>query len=221
MSTATNQTGTPASAPDDAPERRTTDLSPSEMAQSKREARRRRLPLLPALLFTIAATQLPFLVTIVVSFMDWRALRPDQRGFTGFDNYVQVFTNPSIRSAVWTTILLTVTVVAVSLVLGMLIALLLDRTFFGRGAVRTMMIAPFLVVPVAAALLWKHGILNPSYGLLNGSLTWIWGLFGSDSPPQIAWLQDFPLLVDRARPDLAVDAVHDADPARGPAVQAR
>ncbi len=164
------------------------------MAQSKREARRRRLPLLPALLFTIAATQLPFLVTIVVSFMDWRALRPDQRGFTGFDNYVQVFTNPSIRSAVWTTILLTVTVVAVSLVLGMLIALLLDRTFFGRGAVRTMMIAPFLVVPVAAALLWKHGILNPSYGLLNGSLTWIWGLFGSDDAPQVAWLQDFPLL---------------------------
>jgi sorbitol/mannitol transport system permease protein len=107
---------------------------------------------------------------------------------------VQVFTNPSIRSAVWTTILLTFTVVAVSLVLGMLIALLLDRTFLGRGVVRTMMIAPFLVVPVAAALLWKHGILNPSYGLINGSLTWIWGLFGSSNPPQVAWLQDFPLL---------------------------
>jgi sorbitol/mannitol transport system permease protein len=191
MSTATAPPGPPAPA---APRQRTTDLRPEQMAQSKREARRRRLPLLPALLFTIAATQLPFLVTIVVSFMDWRALRPDERGFTGFDNYVQVFTNPSIRSAVWTTILMTFTVVAVSLVLGMLIALLLDRTFFGRGAVRTMMIAPFLVVPVAAALLWKHGILNPSYGLINGSLTWLWGLFGSDDAPQIAWLQDFPLL---------------------------
>lgn len=174
--------------------RPTTDLRPDQVAQSKGEARRRRLPLLPALLFTIAATQLPFLATIVVSFMDWRALRPDERGFTGFDNYVQVFTNPSIRSAVVTTIVLTAVVVLVSLVLGMLIALLLDRKFLGRGIVRTMMIAPFLVVPVAAALLWKHGILNPSYGLINGVLTWVWGLFGSDSPPQVAWLQDFPLL---------------------------
>lgn len=189
-----------ASAPPAAPaakasrRRPTTDLRPDQVAQSRSEARRRRLPLLPALLFTIAATQLPFLVTIVVSFMDWRALRPDERGFTGFDNYVQVFTNPSIRGAVVTTIVLTATVVLVSLVLGMLIALLLDRKFLGRGIVRTMMIAPFLVVPVAAALLWKHGILNPSYGLLNGVLTWVWGLFGSDSPPQVAWLQDFPLL---------------------------
>lgn len=189
-----------ASAPPAAPaakasrRRPTTDLRPDQVAQSRSEARRRRLPLLPALLFTIAATQLPFLVTIVVSFMDWRALRPDERGFTGFDNYVQVFTNPSIRGAVVTTIVLTATVVLVSLVLGMLIALLLDRQFLGRGIVRTMMIAPFLVVPVAAALLWKHGILNPSYGLLNGVLTWVWGLFGSDSPPQVAWLQDFPLL---------------------------
>ena len=56
--------------------------------------------LLPALLFTIVVTQLPFVVTIVISFMDYRALRPLERGFTGFDNYVQVFTNPSIRGAV-------------------------------------------------------------------------------------------------------------------------
>ncbi len=184
----------PAPAETDEARRPTTDLPPEQLAQSKSEARRRRLPLLPALLFVIVMTQLPFVATIVVSFMDWRALRPDQRGFTGFDNYVQVFTNPSIRSAVFTTVLLTATVVIVSLVLGLLIALLLDRKFFGRGAVRTMMIAPFLIVPVAAALLWKHGILNPSYGLFNGVLTWIWGLFGSDSPPQLAWLQDFPLL---------------------------
>jgi sorbitol/mannitol transport system permease protein len=84
-----------------------------------------------------------------------------------------------------TTVILTVTVVLVSLVLGLAIALLLDRTFFGRGVVRTLMIAPFLVVPVAAALLFKHGIYNPSYGLVNGVLNWLWGLFGSHGAPQI------------------------------------
>jgi sorbitol/mannitol transport system permease protein len=75
----------------------------------------------------------------------------------------------------------------------MLIALLLDRKFTGRGAVRTMMIAPFLVVPVAAALVWKHAILNPVYGLINGTITWIWNLFGASNPPQPDWISTFPL----------------------------
>jgi sorbitol/mannitol transport system permease protein len=96
------------------------------------------------------------------------------------------------------TIVTTVTVVLVSLVLGLLIALLLDRKFFGRGAVRTMMIAPFLVVPIAAALLWKHALFNPSYGLFNGLLTSIWKLFGSDNPPQPDWLSEGPKLAIEA-----------------------
>jgi sorbitol/mannitol transport system permease protein len=75
----------------------------------------------------------------------------------------------------------------------MLIALLLDRKFVGRGAVRTMMIAPFLVVPVAAALVWKHAILNPVYGLINGTITAIWNLFGASNPPQPDWISSFPL----------------------------
>ena len=70
----------------------------------------------------------------------------------------------------------------VSLLLGLAIALLLDRAFLGRGVVRTMMITPFLIVPVAAALLFKHGIYNASYGLINGTLTWIWDLFGGTAP---------------------------------------
>ena len=163
-------------------------------AKDKAVNRRRRLPLLPALIFVIVMTQLPFVATLVISFMEWNALFPDDRGFTGFSNYVEVFSDPNLRRSVIVTIVLTATVVAVSLLLGLGIALLLDRPFRGRGAVRTMMIAPFLVVPVAAALLWKHALLNPSYGLFNGTLNWIWGLFGSDNPPQPAWLTDYPLL---------------------------
>jgi sorbitol/mannitol transport system permease protein len=98
-----------------------------------------------------------------------------------------------MRHSVIVTIELTVVVVLVSLVVGMLIALLLDRKFVGRGAVRTMMIAPFLVVPVAAALVWKHAILNPVYGLINGAITAIWHLFGASNPPQPYWISSFPL----------------------------
>ncbi len=115
----------------------------------------RRAPLLPALVFTIVVTQLPFVVTLIVSFMDWNAYYPDERGFTGFSNYASVLTDVNMRQAILTTVILTAVVVLVSLLLGMGIALLLDRKFRGRGVVRTMMITPFLIVPVAAALLWK------------------------------------------------------------------
>ncbi|GAA4978052.1 sugar ABC transporter permease [Kineococcus glutinatus] len=158
----------------------------------------RRAPLLPALVFTIVVTQLPFVVTLVVSFMSWNPLAPDERGFAGIDNYVQVFTDPFLLDAVVNTLVMTVTVVLVSLVLGLGIALLLDRRFPGRGAVRTMMIAPFLVVPIAAALLWKHALFNPSYGLLNGLLTSTWRLFGSDSPPQPDWISSAPRIAIEA-----------------------
>jgi sorbitol/mannitol transport system permease protein len=84
-------------------------------------------------------------------------------------------------------------VVIISLLLGLGIALLLDRKFRGRGVVRTMMIAPFLVVPVAAALLWKHALYNPEYGLFNGAITGVWKLFGSDHPPQPDWISAMPL----------------------------
>jgi sorbitol/mannitol transport system permease protein len=154
----------------------------------------RRAPLLPALVFTIIVTQLPFVVTLIVSFMDWNAYYPDERGFAGFGNYASVLTDVNMRQAILTTVILTVVVVLVSLVLGMGIALLLDRKFPGRGAVRTMMITPFLVVPVAAALLWKHALFNPEYGLLNGTLTALWRLFGSDNAPQPDWITMAPLV---------------------------
>ena len=83
----------------------------------------RRAPLLPALIFTIVVTQLPFVATLVISFMNWNAYYPDERGFAGLDNFQRVFTDDNIRDSVITTIQLTATVVVVSLVLGMLIAL--------------------------------------------------------------------------------------------------
>jgi sorbitol/mannitol transport system permease protein len=149
----------------------------------------RRAPLLPALIFLIIVTQLPFVVTLVISFMNWNAYYPDERGFAGIDNYRRVLTDVNTRDSIITTIQLTVAVVLVSLILGLLIALLLDRAFRGRGFVRTMMITPFLIVPVAAALVWKHALYNPEYGLFNGVLTWIFG----ENAPQPDWISTMPL----------------------------
>lgn len=179
-----------------APPRAVTPATAARLPQRARWARR--APLLPALIFLIIVTQLPFVATVVISFMRWNALDPASRGFTGFANYQEVFTQAALRQSVITTIVLTVTVVLVSILIGLGIALLLNRAFRGRAAVRTMMIAPFLIVPVAAALLFKHGIYNPTYGLLNGTITWIWHLFGSSSPPQPAWLSIHPKIMVEA-----------------------
>jgi sorbitol/mannitol transport system permease protein len=174
----------------------TSAAKPSKNAKSRERALAwaRRAPLLPALIFLIIVTQLPFVVTLIISFLSWNSLSPDKTAFAGFDNYVTVLTDPDLRQAIFTTIILTVSVVLASLVIGLGLALLLDKKFIGRGLARTLLIAPFLVVPVAAALIWKHAILNPVYGLINGTLTWIWSLFGSDNPPQPDLLSQAPLM---------------------------
>ncbi|WP_104116029.1 carbohydrate ABC transporter permease [Arthrobacter sp. B1805] len=180
------------------PSRHPSTSDPQANARARATRWARRAPLLPALIFLIVVTQLPFVATLVISFMNWNSLRPNDTGFAGFDNYISVLTDTDLRASIITTIVLTVTVVLVSLLLGLGLALLLDKKFIGRGIVRTMLIAPFLIVPVAAALIWKHALLNPSYGLVNGTLTWVWSLFGSDNPPQPELLSQAPLFAVEA-----------------------
>lgn len=170
------------------------ELEKARIRNASRRKWSRRAPLLPALIFVIALTQLPFIGTIIISFMNWNSLFPDDRGFTGLSNYGEVLANAELRSSVFFTVQLTAIVVVVSMVLGLGIALLLNERFLGRGIVRTMFILPFLVVPVAAALFWKHSILNPSYGLINGTLTAVWKAFGSDSAPQLDLLSSMPTM---------------------------
>jgi sorbitol/mannitol transport system permease protein len=152
----------------------------------------RRAPLLPALIFMFIITQLPFVATLVVSFVRWNALRPDLKRHFTLDNYATVLSDPDFRSSILFTILLTVTVVLVSLLFGLGFALLLNKPFRGRAAVRTMLITPFLIVPVASALLWKHALLNPAYGMFNALISLVWKIFGSNNPPQPDWITNHP-----------------------------
>ncbi|MBO1754472.1 carbohydrate ABC transporter permease [Allobranchiibius sp. CTAmp26] len=165
---------------------------PETKRRARREGWKRRLPLMPAFVFVIIMTQLPFLATIFISFSNWTAFSGN-KGFAGLDNFKTVFQDSDARSAVVTTIELTLLVVLISLVLGIVIALLLDRTFRGRGIVRTMMIAPFLIVPEAAALVWKHALFNVQSGLINGSITQFYNWFGLKNPPQPDWITSHPL----------------------------
>jgi len=131
----------------------------------------RRLPLLPALVYVILITQLPFVLTIVYSLQKWNLLYPVPPRFIGLQNYLDILNDPSIRIAIWNTIVLTISAVTISVALGVGIAVLLNREIFGKGILRTLMIGPFLVMPTAAALMWKDTLLNPLTGFVNYILT--------------------------------------------------
>ncbi|BBX00651.1 sugar ABC transporter permease [Mycolicibacterium moriokaense] len=153
---------------------------------SRAEAWRRRGPLLPALIFMIAVTQVPFLFTLYYSTLSWNLVRPGSRQFVGVSNYVAVAKDSQFWRVGLNTVILIVGVVLISAFLGLLLALLLDRAFLGRGIVRTLLITPFLVTPVAAALIWKTTILDPTNGILN----WVLSLVGL---PPVDWIGQFPL----------------------------
>ncbi len=148
---------------------------------------RRRFPLLPALIFTVLITQIPFLMSIYYSLTNWKLVPPSPREFVGAENYTKLFSSNErfFREAAVVTVTMTVSAVLISLILGTLFAILLDRKFFGQGFVRTLLITPFLIMPVVAGLIWKLQMFNKLYGVLN----WVLELLGMDS---VEWVSKHP-----------------------------
>jgi sorbitol/mannitol transport system permease protein len=156
-------------------------------AVSRRERWQRRLPLLPALIYIVVVTQLPFLVTLWYSFQSYFWDVPGGAHFNGFSNYTTVFTNAGFRGSLLRSVFMTAIAVIVAMILGVALAVLLDRKFLGRGVVRTLIITPFLVMPAAAALVWASPMLDPNFGLVNYLLE----PFGVH---HVAWLSQYPLV---------------------------
>ncbi len=140
----------------------------------------------PAIIFLILLTQVPFLVTIGFSTIKWNLLYPDQREFTGFDNYVTALSSGALWPSIVATVLITALSVTLSLVLGLLFALLLDRQFPGQAIARTLMITPFLIMPAAAALIWKYSMFDTNIGILN----WLSRISGL---PVVSWSTEHPM----------------------------
>ena len=142
-----------------------TGVLPRTMGRQERWLRR--LPLLPALIYIVVVTQIPFVVTLWYSFQSYFWDVPGGAHFIGLSNYRTVFTNPAFRGSLVRSVVMTATAVIAAMILGVAFALLLDRKFFGRGVVRTLIITPFLIMPAAAALVWAGPMLDPNFGLLN------------------------------------------------------
>lgn len=162
------------------------EFVPRPRTISKAEGWRRRGPLLPAMVFAIVVTQIPFLFTLYYSTQSWNLVRPGSREFNWLNNYVDVFRDSQFREVALNTVIMIVGTVIISVILGLFLALLLDRKFIGRSLIRTLLITPFLITPVAGALIWKTTMFDPVFGLINFVLS----PFGVD---QIDWVSRFPL----------------------------
>ena len=149
--------------------------------------------LLPRLLLTPAVASLllwmivPLVMTIYFSVIRYNLMQPEETGFIGLENFEYFLTDPSFGVAVVNTLLLLGSVIVITVLLGIVIALLIDAPFPGRGVVRLLLISPFFVMPTVNALLWKHMMMNPIYGVLAQ----VWIFFGAEP---VDWLTNFPLL---------------------------
>jgi sorbitol/mannitol transport system permease protein len=128
----------------------------------------------------------PLVMTIYFSLVRYNLMQPGEKSFLGLANYEYFVTDPDFGPSVLNTLSLLGSVIAITVVLGVALALLVNEPFPGRGIVRVLLISPFFVMPTANALLWKHMMMNPIYGVLAQ----VWIFFGM-SP--VDWLTDHPL----------------------------
>ena len=141
----------------------------------------------PSIILLLLWMIVPLSMTLYFSFMRYNLLYPERTGFDGLLNYNFFLTDPALYDSIVNSLTLVGSIIVISVVFGLSIALLLQNAFRGRGIVRVMLISPFFIMPTVNALLWKNMFMNPVYGLF----AFISGIFGW---PVIDWMADFPLL---------------------------
>jgi sorbitol/mannitol transport system permease protein len=129
----------------------------------------------------------PLAMTLWFSFQNYNLLNPANVSFGGLFNYRYFYTDPAFFQSVWNTLLIVGGVLFITILGGILLALLLDQPMFGQGIVRILVISPFFVMPPVAALIWKNMIMHPGYGVL-ADINRAFGI----SP--VDWFAQYPLL---------------------------
>ena len=122
----------------------------------------------PAVIVMVGVTGYPIIYAIWLSLERYNLELPQDVKFIGFANYGAVLSSSYWWTALEVTLIITVFSVAITLVLGMLLAMLMHRTIFGRGTVRTAALIPYGIVTVAAAYGWQYA-WTPGTGYLSAA----------------------------------------------------
>lgn len=151
--------------------------------QAKRQERLAWLFLLPTLIVVIGVAFYPLARTIYVTFFDARLGSARAWEFVGLANYGRLLSDSNWWDAVWNTVGFTVTSVAFELLLGLLIALVVNSKFPGRGLMRTAMLVPWAIPTAISSQMWNW-MYNDVFGVINDLFTRIIPLL----PQKIAWV---------------------------------
>jgi sorbitol/mannitol transport system permease protein len=140
----------------------------------------------PAVALLLVWMIVPLAMTIYFSLLHYNLLDPGSEAFVGLENFRYFLTDPAFLASLRNTLVLVGSVLAITIVLGVPLALLIDQPVLGRSVVRLMVIAPFFVMPTVSALVWKNLLLHP----VSGLLAWLSTVFGITP---VDWFNDAPM----------------------------
>ncbi|WP_439560358.1 carbohydrate ABC transporter permease [Roseinatronobacter sp.] len=142
-----------------------------------------RLMLAPAVILLLGWMLVPLTMTVIFSFKRYLPMRGGDLGWVGFENYVRFVNSSAFWPSVQATLMIVGGVLLITVVLGVLLAILLDQPMWGQGIVRILVIAPFFVMPTVSALVWKNMFMDP----VNGLFAHLWRFFGATP---VSWLSE-------------------------------
>ncbi|WP_171179543.1 carbohydrate ABC transporter permease [Ruegeria sp. HKCCD8929] len=145
-----------------------------------------RLMMAPAVVLLLGWMLVPLIMTLYFSFKKYLPLRGGDLGWVGLDNYVRFVTSSSFWPSVLATLAIVGGVLIITVVFGVLLAILLNQPMWGQGIVRILVIAPFFVMPTVSALVWKNMFMDP----VNGLFAHLWKFFGA---APVEWLSQASL----------------------------
>ena len=146
-----------------------------------------RLALAPSVAILVTWSTVPLALAIYYAFLRYRLDDPDNTSFAGWSNFYYFVTDPFFAKDIFNTVALVFLVIAITIVGGVLLAMLLNREFWGRGIVRVMVISPFFIMPTVSALVWKNLMMHPVYGVFAH----LWQMVGLEP---LDWFARIPLL---------------------------
>lgn len=124
---------------------------------------------LPAIVFIGLLMVFPILYTLYLSFTNWNLTSGMEPSFVGLNSYLRVFSEPRFLHALGRTFTFTVFAVAIEVVLGVAIALILNRAFVGKSVAKLLLLLPLVATPVAVGIVFNL-FYDPTIGLLNFAL---------------------------------------------------
>jgi|TARA_X000000950_G_scaffold94070_1_gene118495 multiple sugar transport system permease protein len=126
---------------------------------------------LPALLVCVGIL-IPFFTAVYYSLQRYNLKMPHLKGFIWFDNYINIFTDPSFWNTIKVSLTYTFFTIIIELLLGLGIALLLAKRNWLNNALGVLLVLPLMIAPALASLIWKL-LINPNFGIVNYLLSFI------------------------------------------------